>query len=294
MKTITSYQFAAFRVLFGLYLVWHFLSLMPYAGELFARDGVFADPSLSPTYHVFPNILLLFDASPLGVQLFLAVLTILACCILAGYYRRVAAILVWYGWACLLNRNPLISNPSIPYVGLILLSLAFIPSGESLSRATQEQTARWQFPRSIYIVSWILLAVGYTFSGIVKLDSPSWVDGSAMMHLVTNPLARPGIFRDLFISLPPFLTSLATYFSLAGEILFLPLSLSRYTRFIAWLWLCAMHIGILSMVAFADLTIGMLMIHLFLFDPEWLPARLKKQGSIFAFFDSSNQAPHIE
>lgn len=32
----------------------------------------------------------------------------------------------------------------------------------------------------------------------------------------------------------------------------------------------AMHLGILFVVDFADLTFGMLMIHLFTFDPDWL------------------------
>jgi len=49
--------------------------------------------------------------------------------------------------------------------------------------------------------------------------------------------------------------------------------------------MCAIHIGILTMVAFADLTVGMLMIHLFLFDPAWLPPRLKTKGNIVVFFD---------
>lgn len=36
----------------------------------------------------------------------------------------------------------------------------------------------------------------------------------------------------------------------------------------------AMHLGILTVVDFADLTGGMLMIHLFAFDPSWFQSRL--------------------
>jgi len=38
----------------------------------------------------------------------------------------------------------------------------------------------------------------------------------------------------------------------------------------SWCWMVAMHLGILFVVDFADLTFGMLMIHLFTFDPDWL------------------------
>ncbi len=285
VKLISPYQFAFFRILFGVYLLWHFLSLVPYGKELFSRSGVYSDPSQSPTYSFFPNALLLVDSSPFGVQLFLVVLSGLSGLILIGKYRRIASILLWYGFACVVNRNPLISNPSIPYVGLMLLFLGLIPSGEPFSLFAPRQQKAWYFPKSVYTISWFLLAIGYTFSGLVKLNSPSWVDGTAMIHLVTNPLARPGVFRDLFLSLPTFFTAGVTYLTLAGEILFLPLSVSRKGRFIAWLWMCCMHIGVLTMVSFADLSLGMIMIHLFLFDPLWLPARAEKKGTIVIFFD---------
>jgi predicted DCC family thiol-disulfide oxidoreductase YuxK len=35
-----------------------------------------------------------------------------------------------------------------------------------------------------------------------------------------------------------------------------------------------MHIGLLSLVSFADLTAGMLLFHLFTFDPGWLPRKM--------------------
>ncbi len=38
-----------------------------------------------------------------------------------------------------------------------------------------------------------------------------------------------------------------------------------------------MHLGILSVVSFADLTAGMLMAHAFVFDPGWVGERLKRK-----------------
>ena len=43
------------------------------------------------------------------------------------------------------------------------------------------------------------MAAEYTFSGIEKLASPSWVDGTAFWHVAKNPLAREGLPRDLVL-----------------------------------------------------------------------------------------------
>jgi predicted DCC family thiol-disulfide oxidoreductase YuxK len=45
-----------------------------------------------------------------------------------------------------------------------------------------------------------------------------------------------------------------------------------------------MHLGILLVVDFADLSLGMVMIHLFTFDPAWLPAR-NDARTPFLFYD---------
>ena len=43
-------------------------------------------------------------------------------------------------------------------------------------------------------------------------------------------------------------------------------------------FLLAMHLGILFVVDFADLTFGM--VHLFTFDPDWLPARSPRSALV--------------
>jgi hypothetical protein len=122
----------------------------------------------------------------------------------------------------------------------------------------------------IYWTAWVLMAAGYSFSGWMKLHSPSWIDGTALYHVLNNPLARPGFMRDFLLALPaPFLHAL-TWASLGAELLFVPLSLTQRNRIIAWSSLVAMNLGIVCAINFADLTIGMLLLHLFTFDPNWL------------------------
>lgn len=273
MSAVSPYspgQFTLFRIAFGAYLLWHFLTLLPDAAELFSEQGVMADPRLNPTHGLFPNPLVWFGSPGFAVG-FIASLAILSGLLMAGYRRRVVSILLWFGWAALFNRNNLISNPGLPYVGLLLVMLAVVPDGEpGRWRGRPIPPSSWFMPAAVFAGVWFLMAAGYTFSGVVKLSSPSWVDGTALRHLIDNPLARPGPIRDLFLAMPDGVLAFHTWFALAGEILFLPLCLWRRGRLIAWVWMVAMHLGILTMVAFADLTLGMLMVHLFTFDGAWV------------------------
>ncbi|HEY5035768.1 MAG TPA: hypothetical protein VII74_01405, partial [Chthoniobacterales bacterium] len=193
MSAISPRQFAFFRIALGLYLAIHFAQLLPYGAELFSNRGILSDARLNLTFGLFPNPLALWD-SPIAITLFLSALLLASVALAAGICRRSAAIFLWFGWACLFNRNNLISNPSLPYVGLLLLLTALVPLGEGWTLA--KPRTDWRFPASVYWVAWILLATGYSYSGWLKLGSPSWIDGSALFHILRNPLARPGTVRD--------------------------------------------------------------------------------------------------
>src|SRR5215468_6604128 len=45
----------------------------------------------------------------------------------ACIYHRTAALLLWYLSACLFGRNPLISNPALPFIGWLLLLHTLLP-----------------------------------------------------------------------------------------------------------------------------------------------------------------------
>ncbi|MGC4072492.1 MAG: DCC1-like thiol-disulfide oxidoreductase family protein [Nibricoccus sp.] len=273
VKLFSPAQFAFFRIVFGAYLTWHFAALAPYAAELFSDRGVLADPRVNATYGIFPNPLAWWG-SPAFATGFVALLAIAAALLAVGWRRRMVSVVLWFGWAALFNRNNLIANPSIPYVGLILLFLAIVPDGEPWRwRGKTVKPSEWFMPAMVYWGAWLLMAGGYTFSGIVKLWSPSWVDGTAFHHLIDNPLARPGVVRDLFLGFPAWVHAVFTWSVLAAEILFLPMSVHRWGRCVAWTGMLIMHAGIVLMVDFADLSLGMVMIHLFTFDPDWLRAR---------------------
>ena len=268
----TLRQLQIVQFCFGAYLTIHFAQLVPYATELFGRTGMIADPQWSPTYNYFPNILIWIDHSTTLLSVFLFSLSLLSIIFaLRLFAPRCIALLLWYGWACLFNRNVLISNPGIPYIGLLLLAFSLIKikkrqkddkDDEHLELSTQV------FPW-LYWGAWTLYALGYTISGLHKLQSPSWIDGSALHHVLRSPLSRDNALCHFLLNANPLILQVSTWASLFAEITFLPLGLFYHTRKAYWLAFLALHLGVLMVVNFTDLTFGILAMHFFLFDPRW-------------------------
>ena len=278
----TRGQFRIFRVTFGIYLLYHFLSLLPWGPELFSSQGVLSQGAMSPLFHLFPNLFLLWD-SPLFVQACLLAAAIFSLLLTFGKFDRVMAVMVWYVWASLYGRNPLIGNPSLPFIGWILLAYALIPSlsaRDELS-STSEDTGFWRMPADIFAAAWILMALTYSYSGYCKLISPSWMDGTALHHVLSNPLARDTVVRTSLLALPAWSLKAATWSALFLELAFAPLALIRRLRPLLWVAMVGLHLGLLVLVNFSDLTIGMLILHFFTFDPAWIPSPEPVGQSIF-------------
>lgn len=282
MKYYTAKQFAIFRLIFGLYLTWHFATLIPYAPELFGASGIIPDVKLNPTAEAYQSLPtyrylkgifseVIFE-SDTSVKVLLTALTLLSTCFAVGLNRRICSFLLWCGWIYLFNRNNLIANPGLPYVGWLLLACTFVPPGEGYNvfRPTRPLYRRWEMPSYIYYGAWFLMALGYTISGIDKIKSPSWIDGSAMNHVLSSMLARDYWMTNLFLNSPDIVLKLMTWGSLAAEITFLPLGVFDRVQKWYWLMFIAFHVGILMLINFTDLTLGVLMIHLFTFNSKWL------------------------
>lgn len=139
-------------------------------------------------------------------------------------------------------------------------------------------------PQSAFALAWILIGAAYSYSGYTKLVSPSWVDGSAFTDILENPLARPTALRGLLLAMPPVSLRIATWTALALELTFAPLALLRRARPWVWTAMVGLHAGLLLLISFADLTTGMLLVHLFTFNPAWLRPRTAER-SAWIFYD---------
>lgn len=268
MKVYGPTQFAIFRIIFGIYLTVHFTSLLPYGTELFSNEGSISDTSILAGFGKMPILLFTYD-SPEYVYGYLISLVIGSIMFTFGYFRRIVSLWLFYGWISLLNRNPFISNPSLAYIGWILLACTVIPKGESLRFLSKHNEAtKWEMPDIIYYGKWIILGVSYMASGLHKLQCETWLNGTALWYVLTGPLVRDNIIVDIILSNEIY-TKLLTWGSLFLEISFLLIGTFYRPRKTYWLMMMGFHIGILLTVNFADLTIGMIMPHLFTFDAAW-------------------------
>ena len=284
----TGGQYSIFRILLGLYLLQHFLTLLPWGAEVFSNRGVLPVAEASPLIHLFPNVLAIWD-QPGFLAVLLTLGALLSVLLTMGFWDRPAALVLWYLWACLLGRNPLISNPALPFIGWLLLLHAILPKapyGSWAARSRDDPRGNWYMPQSAFALVWILIAAGYSYSGYTKLMSPSWVDGSAFTRVLENPLARPTALRGLLLAMPPVSLRIATWTALGLELTFAPLALLRRARPWIWFAMVGLHAGLLLLVSFADLTAGMLLVHLLTFDPAWLRRRMAHRSE-WVFYDGN-------
>ncbi|MFY9345263.1 MAG: hypothetical protein WAT39_22425 [Planctomycetota bacterium] len=149
----TARQYGLFRLLFGGWLAVHFAALVPWGAELFSSAGALPDAAASPLLRLFPNLFLLAD-TPAFVTAVLVLATVAAVAFAIGAGDRAAALLMWWISASLFGRNPLTSNPSLPYVGLLLLVHAGVPKLPPLRALLREDAAvaAWHLPRSLHRV----------------------------------------------------------------------------------------------------------------------------------------------
>lgn len=281
----TGGQYSLYRIIFGLYLLAHFLFLLPWSTEVFSNQGVLPADA-SPLLRVFPNILAVND-SPEMVSALIAIAAMASILFAAGQYSRIAAVAIWYVLACLFGRNPLIANPSLPFAGWLLLAHLFVPVspyGSWPTRNAVDPRGGWSMPPAILAAAWIVMSLAYSYSGYEKLTSPSWADGTALSRVLANPLARPGFLHDGLLALPPVFLRIATWGALFLELGYAPLALIRTLR--RWLWtaMLAMHIGLMTTIDFAELSEGMVILHLFTFNPAWVPDRWPSREDLL-FYD---------
>ncbi len=282
----TGWQFYIFRMLLGLYLLAHFVHLVPWSPEVFSSQGMLGQGDLSPLLRLFPNILILND-SPLFVQGMALFGAFCAVGMLFGYRVRVMAALMMYILACFYGRNPLIANPSLPYTGFMLLCVAFIPhAGFGSPRRGQSDLdvgRRWSLPQDIFLATWLILALTYSYSGYTKLLSPSWVAGDNIRYVLLNPLARDYFLRDFFLWLPPVFLQCLTWAVLYIELFFAPLALFRRLRPLLWGLMAIIQCGFACLLNFFDLTAAMLLFHLLTFDPAWVRPRGRLDGMVLYY-----------
>lgn len=284
MYLIVHRRLVLTRMFTGATLAVHYALLLPWAAATYGRGGVLPTTRDNP-FPLPASPLSMLDAPALVTALVL-LLALVALAYAAGFFTRSADLLLWAGAAVLFHRNQLTLNPSLPYLGLWFLAQTFSPADPpwSLDRwLARRRGARFDhgadgLPRDVARVVWIASCVGYSFSGLTKLLSPSWARGDAIGLIVSSPIGRDGALGHALLALPaPWLAAM-TWSVLLLELLSAPLALSRRVRPYLWGALLLMHVGLLLVLDIADISVPMIAFHLLTFDP-WALDRPRSDSS---------------
>jgi predicted DCC family thiol-disulfide oxidoreductase YuxK len=257
----TGGQYSVFRFALGSYLLIQFACLVSSASEI-------------STHTTWIVALLLAGA---GLSALFAL----------GIRDRFAGLALLCLGIGLLATSPPISNPSMPFIALILFAHTFVPRrpyGSWDARGRIDPGEDWRLPTPIHTAAWIALAIGYAYSGLAKLGDPAWIDGSALLAALNDPHARQTLLGELVLFLPPPLIALATWSVLALEIGFAPLAILRKVRPWLWLALLGMQFSLMALGHFADAGAGMLMLHFLAFDPAWVKGTEERRTATI-FYD---------
>lgn len=277
-KKYSPHQFSIFRILLGFYLIVYFIRLIPFGTELFSSNGMVENVLMNWTSGVLPIIVYL--THPVFITCLLSIMVILSISLVLGLFRRTSAILLWIGWMLLLNMNNFTGDPSLPFVGLLLLSLAVIPTGEPFSFSNKifkvKNPKAWFMPSILYWGIWIVFGISFTLSGVEKLMSPAWYGGTAALLLYQGPFAFHNIFTDILRNLSLWFNKFTTWIILYSQLLGLPSLFFNRTRLLFWSITTVLFVFSLLLLKLTDVLIAMLLFYFFIMDSTWFQKKHKK------------------
>lgn len=215
---IEANLFIWWRFLFGAYFIYYSVRMIPYLAEVYGDKGFVPDIKLNWTYGLFPNIfsVIPFENTALIVYIGIIIASSFLC---FGYFPRVAALVIWYLETCLYNRDVLSGEPSLAYVGLLLVTLILIPYQPTLSFKKSEE--KLEVPYFVFFLPVFIFCLTFTASAVDKLMSPSWIAGTALTDMLTMGITKDNMIAN-FLVMNPFVTSLFSYSALFVQLASLP------------------------------------------------------------------------
>ena len=244
----TGGQYSFFRVLLGAFLLSHFVQLTLWAWDL-------------------PSGLLL------AVTLIAAVASLL---FIVGIADKWAALILGLAVVFLAGRNPALPKASATCLGWMLLAHLLMPKapyGSLAARARPDPGAGWRMPFVIGPVTWFILALSYLLAGHSLTFGPQSVPGVFLLDLFPDPYLRDYVSPDFLGLLPPFLVEALELKAMLVGYLFVLFVMFDRVRVWFWCALFATQLCIAFLVDFAGVSIVLLLLHLFAFDPGWIRSR---------------------
>jgi hypothetical protein len=245
-EKIDARQYAALRIAFGA------LAFLSLAGRFSEASFYYSDAGWFPLQAALANsdarawTLLRWITSPLGVKLFFAAAMAAAASMTAGYHSRLSSWATFVAVVSIYDRNWLNAYGGDAVLRVMLFLVALCPSGLAWSadaarlRRPAGKAEAWPLRLMQAQVCLIYLTVGW-----MKLHGKDWIDGTALGLVLLNPVFARADYA--FIQTQPiaaFALKAMTRLTLAWEILFSLLVLSRWTRWVALAVGAVIHIGI--------------------------------------------------
>lgn len=206
-------------------------------------------------------------------------LALAACiCFIVGWHSRLATAATLVLATGMMERNPFICDYSDQVIRVLLFWSLFLPVGNwysidaAMARSKGRPLAREGSALEIHLiglqVGWIYLS---TF--LYKLPGVAWRNGTAVHFALGNEHDYARALGSLLRSMP-WVTTAATYLTLAIEGAFLPLAFMPFwqpqARALALLTGAAMHVGIWLTMCVGEFSWLMISSYTLLFEPSWV------------------------
>ncbi len=258
-------QFNLWRSLTALYVLVYTILLWPYAGLLYSSSGISKDYTSSFS-------LLSLDSSETVVYFLLSILIGSCFLLLIGKFSKATTIIILFILNSLYNKNPLSESPELFLIGWLLFATLFVTPPEFFPK--KKHTVIWQIPKNVLYSAWIVLGVAYCYSGYTKLLTPSWLNGEAMYKVLNGQLAFT-FTQALCEKLPSSFYLYSGFIVVLVELLAPLLFVKELTRKWSSYFYIFLHINILIFIDLTQVSLGMLLFHLFVLNYKWLPEKLR-------------------
>lgn len=263
---MTSFRERPVEALLGLYLVFYAIRIWPYSTEVFSNEGL-VPREMFGVFISLPSWLA-WSESPAVIRVLLGLVVLLGLCLGAGRARKGAVVGLFLIHLHLYNINSAATSPETAFIQLALLLTALE------DRLSREQRL---------FLAWLALGVGYTYSGISKLETPVWLNGKALMMFINHSdsvrLWVPSV-PDLFA----WPLRIVGWVVLALEIAALPLVTFRAGRILVWGLFALFHFVNIFIFDFVQLSVGCLLFHLLIL--EW--GRREKRDPVLSIANLRN------
>lgn len=242
------------RAALGLYLAFLYVRVLPWAAEIYTSSGLGEDAGQLLGAWEVPAVHALV-VTGLVAALGLLVRRFTRACAVVGMvvFLLLRELNWWIAW-----------SPESAFVVWSLLMLIVI---DRSSLPSERGKGVDLLCIRLFFVFTLLQYAVFGYQKIV--ENGTWMTGDALLNILRiSPFARPW-FGGLFDHVPDIVLTSFTYGSMALELVAPLFYFSRTTRELFWVLITAMHVMLLVFTALTEISLAMIVSHLFLLDYRW-------------------------